>query len=245
MKKVVEKDGRIRCGALLRLFAVVLALCAMVTPLTAAAAEPTAAADPPTMTAWQQYAGTNTEYVGRVWTDKSVSTGNVSLTNSAGKNIEVAKTEGADFLVSFSALSSAMENTAQVSIPLDIVLVLDVSGSMDDDMDTYTYTAEYEINTEGRTTYYALVEDNYGTYYAEIERITSGQWWSPSFDHWELDGQRVTPKTSAGDTSGIQFYTRSVASTNPKIQELQSAVGDFLDAVSAANEQAAADKQHR
>ena len=245
MKKVVEKDGRIRCGALLRLFAVVLALCAMVTPLTAAAAETTAAADPSTMAAWEDYAGTNTEYVGRVWTDKSVSTGNVSLTNSEGTGITVNKTEGADFLVSFSALSSAMKNTAQVSIPLDIVLVLDVSGSMVDDMDTYTYTAEYEIETNGWTTYYALVEDNYGTYYAEIERITSGEWWSPSFDHWELDGQRVTPKRSAGDTSGIQFYTRSVASTNPKIQELQSAVGDFLDAVSAANEQAATDKQHR
>lgn len=75
-----------------------------------------------------------TKNIGRIWTDKSVSAGNIvmgKLDNSGTKTVE--KNGDSDFLVGLSALSSAAKIMGQSTVPLDIVMVLDVSGSMDDD----------------------------------------------------------------------------------------------------------------
>ena len=75
-----------------------------------------------------------TKNIGRIWTDKSVSAGNIvmkNLDNSDTKTVE--KNGDSDFLVDLSALSSAAKIMGQSTVPLDIVMVLDVSGSMDDD----------------------------------------------------------------------------------------------------------------
>lgn len=75
-----------------------------------------------------------TKNIGRIWTDKSVSAGNIvmkKLDNSGTKTVE--KNGNSDFLVGLSALSSAAKIMGQSTVPLDIVMVLDVSGSMDDD----------------------------------------------------------------------------------------------------------------
>lgn len=75
-----------------------------------------------------------TKDIGRIWTDKSVSAGNIvmgKLDNSGTKTVE--KNGDSDFLVGLSALSSVAKIMGQSTVPLDIVMVLDVSGSMDDD----------------------------------------------------------------------------------------------------------------
>ena len=75
-----------------------------------------------------------TKNIGRIWTDKSVSAGNIvmgKLDNSGTKTVE--KNGDSDFLVGLSALSSAAKIVGQSTVPLDIVMVLDVSGSMDAD----------------------------------------------------------------------------------------------------------------
>lgn len=107
---------------------------------SAFAEEPvTPVADPSTITQWQDTIDKSSKNVGRIWTDKSVSTGDVTLT-SAGDvgietpNITVKKSDDADFMVSLSALSSASSLAYSVQQPLDVVLVLDVSGSMDQNM---------------------------------------------------------------------------------------------------------------
>ena len=78
----------------------------------------------------------STKNVGRIWTDKSVSTGNVTLTSrqneSQSQSATITKSANSDFLVGLSALSSTAKIVGQTTVPLDIVLVLDVSGSMDD-----------------------------------------------------------------------------------------------------------------
>lgn len=76
-----------------------------------------------------------TKNIGRIWTDKSVSAGNIvmkNLDNSKTKTKTVEKNGDSDFLVGLSALSSAAKIMGQSAVPLDIVMVLDVSGSMDD-----------------------------------------------------------------------------------------------------------------
>ena len=76
----------------------------------------------------------STKNVGRIWTDKSVSTGDVTLTGRQSESQSATITKGADsdFLVGLSALSSTAKIVGETTVPLDIVLVLDVSGSMFD-----------------------------------------------------------------------------------------------------------------
>ncbi len=78
----------------------------------------------------------STRNVGRIWTDKSVSTENITLTSRTNESnsATIKKAQNSDFLVGLSALSSTAKITGEMSVPLDIVLVLDISGSMDDAM---------------------------------------------------------------------------------------------------------------
>lgn len=92
-----------------------------------------AAADPITTGTWKDWGlDDTTQNVGRIWTDKSVSAGDIDLTG-AGGTMTIQKGDS-DFLTAFSALSSTSNLRDTVTTPLDIVLVLDASGSMDDAM---------------------------------------------------------------------------------------------------------------
>ncbi len=101
-----------------------------------AAAAKTTVADDVTINKWHETLDNSTKNVGRIWTDKSVSTGNVTLSNKVGESAKesatIEKGSESDFLVGLSALSSTAKIMGQTTVPLDIVLVLDVSGSMDD-----------------------------------------------------------------------------------------------------------------
>ena len=117
---------------LLLLFVVLLALA----PTTALAATvgATTLADPSTATTWRNWGLENsTQNVGRIWTDKTVSAEDIVLTGAGGDKI-IPKEKGSDFLTAFSAISSTSNLRETATTPLDIVLVLDASGSMDDPM---------------------------------------------------------------------------------------------------------------
>lgn len=99
-----------------------------------AAGDKNPVADPNTASTWRNWGlDYSTQSVGRVWTDKTVSTEDITLTGADGP-MKIAKSPGADFLTAFSALSSTSNLKSTVAQPLDIVLVLDASGSMDDSM---------------------------------------------------------------------------------------------------------------
>lgn len=89
----------------------------------------TAVTDPSTIWDWSGLIKSDTSSVGRIWTDKTVS--NDSLSEN---NITVDKANGADFLTALTALSSTSNLSDTATTPLDIVLVLDASGSMNDPM---------------------------------------------------------------------------------------------------------------
>lgn len=83
-------------------------------------------ADPDTSGRWEIWAAghggnkVTTQNVGRIWTDKTVKA--------------TEENEESDFLTTLSAMSSTSNSTVTVTTPLDIVMVLDASGSMDDPM---------------------------------------------------------------------------------------------------------------
>lgn len=83
-------------------------------------------ADPDTSGRWEIWAAghggnkVTTQNVGRIWTNKTVKA--------------TEENEESDFLTTLSAMSSTSNSTVTVTTPLDIVMVLDASGSMDDPM---------------------------------------------------------------------------------------------------------------
>lgn len=89
----------------------------------------TAVTDPSTIWDWQGLVENDTSSVGRIWTDKTVSDGEISK-----EGVTISKENGADFLTALTALSSTSNLSDTATTPLDIVLVLDASGSMDDAM---------------------------------------------------------------------------------------------------------------
>ena len=99
-----------------------------------AAGDKDTVADPNTASSWRNWGlDYSTQSVGRIWTDKTVSTEDIALTGADG-TITIEKSPEADFLTAFSALSSTSNLKSKIAQPLDIVLVLDASGSMDDPM---------------------------------------------------------------------------------------------------------------
>ena len=82
--------------------------------------------DPDTSGRWEIWAAghngnkVTTQNVGRIWTDKTVEA--------------TEENEESDFLTTLSAMSSTSNSTVTVTTPLDIVMVLDASGSMNDPM---------------------------------------------------------------------------------------------------------------
>lgn len=68
----------------------------------------------------------STQYAGRIWTDKSVGT----TAKYGEKSFSIDKNDKEDFLVTFSALSSAQTIRSQTASPIDVVFVLDFSTSM-------------------------------------------------------------------------------------------------------------------
>lgn len=74
----------------------------------------------------------STQYNGRVWTDKSVSTTDVTFTGDAGSVTVPIGTgdDASDFLVTYSALATSQQVSGESNVPVDVVFVIDISGSM-------------------------------------------------------------------------------------------------------------------
>ncbi len=86
--------------------------------------------DPSTMDDWKKFFGPDvlsTENAGGVWMDKSVFT-----TNTAFANTGITLKNDNSFLVALSAIASNMVVTGMSNVPTDTMLILDVSGSMND-----------------------------------------------------------------------------------------------------------------
>lgn len=165
----------------------------------------------------------------------------------------IKKTGDSQFLLTLEAFATGSTTTTVSKDPVDIVLVLDVSGSMDpavskndnDYIRDYDYTPVYDLNA--RSTYY--YQDRNGqyqqAYYCDGDNNSWG-WKSHHPAGWYTEnhqdslgncrgesGTRLTPKTSASDadTSHTQFYTRTEKSKTAKITALKTAVNAFIDNV--------------
>lgn len=131
----------------------------------------------------------------------------------------IKKTGDSQFLLTLEAFATGSTTTSTSTKPMDIVLVLDVSGSMDDYMETYS------ISPDG--TYYYYDEGGFFSS-AGYQRVyycsRCGGWYTKEHNNWN-HGTRLTPKTSA-ESPGTQFY-----SDVTKMANLKTAVNGFIDSV--------------
>lgn len=121
-------------------------------------------------------------------------------------------------MLTLEAYATGSTTTTVSKDPVDIVLVLDVSGSMDDYMETYS------ISPDGIYYYYASSYSGYQRVYY----CSQCRGWYTKEHSWWNHGTQLTPKTSASDTntSHTQFY-----SDVTKITALKTAVNAFIDNV--------------
>ena len=107
--------------------------------------------DPNTSDNWTYWAAGSdgsgkitTQNVGRIWTDKTVEAG-----------------EESDFVTTLSAISSTSNTITTVPKPLDIVMVLDASGSMDDPMSSSDRTKRIDaLKTAANSFIEKIAEEN-------------------------------------------------------------------------------------
>ena len=160
--------------------AIVIAMIAAVTvmfvPVPAAQADGTTVVDPDTTNNWSSIAAssTNTQNIGRIWTDKSVFDENYTFKDGPLDKQTVSK-GNSDFLVGLSALSSTsnLKTTTTTTTPLDIVLVLDQSGSMGDSFGgSGSGTRRAALQEAAKTFINATEESNQGLDQSQQHRIS-------------------------------------------------------------------------
>lgn len=174
----------------------------------------------------------STQNVGRIWTDKSVFSEAYSFSGDSplgGNSVE--KDQNSDFLVALSALGSTsnLTYTTTTVTPLDIVLVVDTSGSMDNDNGYdmgYLYTAVYRLSNN--RSYYIQVDGEWTRVTHNNEGWYYGNWNNRTY---------VTPKTNENDSADdrYQFYTRSNDQLS-RMEALQNAANQFVDSVAVMND---------
>lgn len=72
-----------------------------------------------------------TEFSGRVWADKTVTTDDQTFRGDVSDGREpITVTNDSDFLVTYSALATTQSITGEAQSPVDVVFVVDFSGSM-------------------------------------------------------------------------------------------------------------------
>lgn len=133
--------------------------------------------------------------------------------------------ENGQFLLTLEAFATGTTTTTTTKDPVDIVLVLDVSGSMDENME---YRETYSISPGG--TYYYYDEGSFlspAGYKQAYYCSRCEEWYTAqhNYNYSHYNGERLTPKTSA-ESSGTQFY-----SAVTKITALKTAVNAFIDNV--------------
>lgn len=201
----------------------VLALCMSLLPVTALAA--------PTESGTQENPVTNT---------KNQVTVNKWVTGTG--------TENDPYRLNMEAYASNEVTSTTTTKPLDIVLVLDVSGSMDEKLGNGSF--EYTLvtrekwtynNVVGRTYYYKNGE-NYQKVYARADR--EGWWPFYEYTNFRLtdeNGELIPGSMTGSSDSDVLYngtlYTRTRVDGDTKLEAMKKAVNAFIDQVALSSEQ--------
>ena len=172
-------------------------------------------------------------------------------------NLTMKKTvipnEDGTYTVRLESYATGSVTTTQTPVPMDFVLVLDVSGSMKDEIASYTYQATsktswsvsdvynayYDRGGWHRTdvTYYAKIGDEY--YPVSYKENWVSQGWFNGYSEYWLEanntplGKKVTDSTWKEEVYNQELYTRKTDSnkTVAKLDAMKTAVNNFITTV--------------
>ena len=155
------------------------------------------------------------------------------------KSISTPSTEGI-YTITLESFVTGSVSVTNESVPADIVLVLDVSGSMTGTIDTYSYSGtskNWTYNNRGNETLYFLHTD--GKYYeisfnhnnngSRVTFTVGGTTW-----YLTANGATTTRPNRVGDNATFfngTLYTATLISSVSKIDALKAAVGTFIDEI--------------
>ena len=157
--------------------------------------------------------------------------------NNLTMNKTVTPKGDGTYTVSLESYATGSVTTTQAPVPMDFVLVLDVSGSMTDEIASYGYQPTKKTSWSARdiyyahTTYYAKIGDEY----YPVSYRESGKWYSKSY--WlEANGQPLGDKGSwnAKVYNGPLYTYSEVPDTKTtKLAAMKTAVNNFIESVAA------------
>jgi len=103
------------------------------------------------------------------------------------------------YTVNLEAFVTGQVTMEQVSKPADIVLVLDVSGSMDETMYSYSYTAREQDSYS-----YSDIAYSYSTYY--YYKHTDGQYYKVNYERDQWSSYRYDYYRLYYTVNGVNYY---------------------------------------
>ena len=140
-----QRWGALIMAALLLLVNVPLRTHAESEALPMVVGQTSTVADPDTVQRPADVYGTDTTNAGKVTVGKSVSDSAVTL--SYGNKSQVFTPEDDNFVVTVSQTAQVMGLSSETSVPVDVVFVLDASGSMSDELEDMVDAANAAIST--------------------------------------------------------------------------------------------------
>lgn len=224
-------------------------------PAEARAAAVETASDALTVENWNTTTDSDTQNLGRIWTDKSVTSSIVTFSNTdqAGQAITEAvdPNKNEDFLASLSLLSSYanIKGTVTIAKPLDVVMVLDTSGSM-----THSITDRIDYvktNLHATSTYNDLSnkmrrENLYyqdpetGEYHLIHKELVSAGFlkFNYTFSYMKNGKKVIIAENVKGEQLGANadcIYVSRELSRTTKMDALKKAAKKFVDGMAATN----------
>jgi len=166
--------------------------------------------------------------------------------NNTSGGIELGKSatlqDNGTYTINLEAYTTGEETTTTKKMPLDIVLVLDVSGSMGDSFsNTRTYNAQaskgYSYNDISGTNYYYKDGDQYYQVFRDGNN-TNGYYlyYFKNYARYYLSGTEVTTNQPTGaNRRGTTIWTGVLYTygTITKLAAMQTAVSSFIEAIVA------------
>jgi len=153
-----------------------------------------------------------------------------AASNTSGLVLDKKVTANADgtYTVNLEAYTTGTVTVQQTTKPMDIVLVLDQSGSMaycigcgsdNKNVSSGEYHVTYDVSTDGIYYYWRT----YGNY-SRLYYCSTCSGWHTSQNH---SGTKYTPKSSDDDLGNTQFYVECES----RLDALKRAVQSFVDEV--------------
>lgn len=194
--------------------------------------------------------GASNEYAGRIWTDKSVYTDDATFDIFGGGTSTIKlneKNNGEDFLVAYSALASSESVSSSEQAPVDVVLIIDISGSMSNgssNMDNGKSRIYNTIVATNNAIDAILALDEYSrvavvafsgnTQVSNNSNIPDAQILLPldrytkTKDNQNKEVDYFTLSRESGNSNYAQLYTKAINSKNTKIDKTTHVSGELI-----------------